>query len=483
MKIHKTGDEAKKSIATGVNIIVDALKTTYGSNGGNATIKRKYTTPLITNDAKSIIDDFELDNELEDLGREVLQQAVNSVNDLTGDGRKTTSILLQAIMNAGFKKLNSIKENNSPMAVRKEIIEACSKVIKLIKPKTIETPEEITNVATVSSESKEIGETIAKMFVELGKDALITVQDGFNGVIETETLKGTDLDAGLPHKTLSNTDDIEYREPNPNIIITNHPIDSVKDIKTLIQKANGESLILICEHFSPILYEYVVQMKLSGEFTIIPIKAPTVTKSYLLEDLAILLNTELCDKEIHKLEEAKVGSCKNIIVGKGKTTFIGTDGDTKERIAKLNEELKQAESLYDQDKLKTRIHKLSGGMGIIRVGGETDTDRGYLKLKIKDAVNATRQAMKGGVVKGAGYCLKEVSDTMEVNILSEAIKEPYRLIYESGVTEISDSIIDPYNVVKASLEKACSQAGLIITNEISIADKREKGKDISLEDN
>lgn len=483
MKVYKTGQEARTKVIEGINKLADALKQTYGSNGGNATIKREFLPPLMTNDAKSIIDEFELDDELEDLGREVLKQAVDSVHDLTGDGRKTTSILFQAILKEGFKKVNSIKGDNKPMAVRKEILDACKVVISKIKPTEINTEDEIANIATIASESKEIGKLISRMFVELGKDALITVQDGFNGEIETEVVKGADLDAGLPHKVLSNNDELEYRELNPSIIVTNHPIESVKDIKTILQKVGGKSLVLICEHFAPILYDLVIQWKLSGEFNLIPIKAPTVTKSYLLEDLAILLNTELCDKELHKLEEANIGTCGEIIVAKGKTTFLEVNSNTKDRIKKLEDELKQAESLYDKDKLKNRINKLSGGIGIIRVDGFTDTERGYLKLKIKDAVNATRKAMEGGVVKGAGYCLKEISDTIETNILSEAIKEPYRIIYESGIESIDETVIDPFKVVKASLEKACSQAGLVLTTEIAIATKREKKKNISLEDN
>ena len=486
-KIYHTSETAKNKIKKGIDTIVDALKLAHGPNGGNAIIKRQFLTPLATNDAKEIVDAWELDDETEDLGRELVKQAIDTVNSLVGDGRKTTALLLQSVLDVGMKKLNSITHQHSPMVVRKEINEACKAItaeLNLLATE-IKTEEDIANVATISVESREIGEIIAKMFKRLGKGARIKIQDGFNGIIETETVRGAEIEAGLPHKQLANnSDETEYFEANPTIAITNIPIESTKQISDLIAmatKQDKKSLILICEQFTSALYELMIQIKLSGEFTLIPIKAPTVTKSYLLEDLAVMLNTKLCDKETSSLSKIEFGTCDRISIVKGKTTFLETPGDSTNRVAELEAEIKKADSLYDREKLQQRIENLSGGIGVIRVDGVTDTERGYLKLKIRDAVNATRRSYDG-IVKGGGYSLKQVSDKMEKNILTDAITVPYQLILDSGITDVPDNVIDPVKVVRTALEVACSQAGLILTGEITIADKREKAKDQTLDD-
>lgn len=492
MKVIKLNAEAKAKIRSGIDQVANAVKLTLGPSGRNAIIGQLYQSPLITNDGITIAKEFELDDELENLGAQMVKEATKSANDISGDGTTTTTVLLQAIMDEGFKRLGKITVKPNPMAVRKEILESCALVVKELMSakhvRKIKTEQEIANVATVAVENPEIGAMIAKMFKELGKDAMITTQDGFNGKIETETVKGADLDAGLPHKLLSNstTDDVKYTDSNPAIILTNHPITSIGDLTPLIQRevAKGKkSLILICEQFEYPLYNFILQLKLSGEFTLIPIKAATVSKSYLLEDLAVLLNTQFADKEIVKLSDAQSGSCEKIVISKDKTLFLGTSGDSKERVKKLEEELKVAESLYDKDKLKKRIQKLSGGIGVIRVDGGSDTERGYLKLKIEDAVNATRCALEEGVVKGGGLTLKEIAETMEPNILTEALKAPYNQIQEnSGGLEIGNDVVDPVKVTRTCLEKACNIAGLVLTTEIAIADKREKKEDFKLND-
>lgn len=488
-KIYALNDEAKLKIKSGIDKVANAVKLSLGPSGRNAIIGRPFNDPLFTNDGITIAKEMCLDDEIEQLGLETVRTALKSANDMAGDGTTTTTVLLQAIMEEGFKRLEGgLLGKQDPMAVRKDIQEACILVLEKLKTEAIpiSTLEELIRVATISVESPQIGALIAQMFHDLGKDALITAQDGFNLDIETETIKGSSIEAGLISPYLANNEKGEYTEFNPLILVTTTQINNIEDITPIIIKTsegNRKTLVVVAEQFSKDMINSFVSSKISGVFTVIPIKAPTTSKSYLLEDLAISLGTKLLTDNISTLEVSDLGTCDRVVVGKDKTLLFGTKGDTSSRVKELQTEMKTAESLYDRDKLQKRIGKMSG-IGVIKVGASTDAERDYLKLKIEDAINATRCALEEGVVKGGGLTLMEIANSMDVNILTEALKAPYNQIQKNagGKLEIGADVIDPVKVTRTCLEKACSVAGLVITTEIAIADKKEEPKDYKTEE-
>lgn len=475
MKVYLTQNEAKLKIKSGIDKVCDAIKLTIGPGGANAIIGRPYQKPLITNDGITIANEFMLEDELEQLGVQIVQEALKSANEISGDGTTTTATLIQAILEEAFKVLDprAFGGGENAMKVRKDIDKACKEVVANLKGTKLKSKKEIAKVATISVESEYIGGLIADIFDKLGKDALITTQDGYNRVIETDSVLGTDIDGGLIHEHFANNDKGQYVEDYPIIYTTNKPLKNVVDIDFMLKHAlevGKKSLIVVAEHFEKSLLDLMLHNKISGKFTVIPIKVPTSDKSYLLKDLATLIESDVLETT-----EGKAGTCEKIIVSDGKTVFLGTKGVGN--IKNLQEQMEKAESLYDKDRLKKRIQKLSGGVGVIRVDAETETEREYLKLKIEDAINATRCALEEGVVKGGGLALKEIADTMEVNILTEALKAPYKQIQENaGGIEIGEDVLDPVKVTRTSLEKACSIVGMVITTSIAINDKKEEEK-------
>ena len=471
MKVYTIKEEAKFKIKNGIDKVCDAVKLTIGPGGSNAVIGRPYQKPLVTNDGITIANEFILEDELEQLGVQIVQEALKSANEVSGDGTTTTATLIQAILNEAFKLLDPKSfEKTNPMKVRKQINDACELVVANLKGTKLKTKKDIAKVATISVESERIGNLIADMFDELGKDSLITVQDGFNKIIETDTILGTDIEGGLAHEHFANTDKGQYIEEYPVIYTTNKRLESVADIDVMLKHAiekGKKSLVIVAEYFDKSLLDLMLHNKITGKFTVIPIKVPTSDKSFILKDLSLLLDSNV--------DDLIAGTCQKIIVSDGKTVFLGTKGDIDTKA--LIEQMEKSESLYDKDKLKKRIQKLSGGVGVIRVDAQTETEREYLKLKIEDAINATRCALEEGVVKGGGLALKEISDTIEPNILTEALKAPYKQIQENaGGIEIGEDVIDPVKVTRTSLQKACSIVGMVITTEIAINDKKEEEK-------
>lgn len=489
MKIIRTGKEAQLSLKRGIDAVANAGKLTLGSSGSNAIIGRPYQSPLITNDGITIVKEFQVKDEIEQLGVDSVLDACNSANKEAGDGTTTTLVLTQAITDVGFQKLKSksslVDVGGDPMAIKREINDACKLVVDEIKKKArpVESLEDIKNVATISVESPILGEKIANMFHELGKDAVITTLDGLMDV-EFETIKGLEINTGLISPNLANNNKGEYVQDNPLILVTDHAIESNVQLKPLIAKiieSGRKHLILISDSISKDMLREFVIANVIGIFTVIPLKVPTFNERKILEDYAAITGAKFIDRELYDTEDIELkdlGTCEKVIVKSEQAVFLGSTADTSERIEKLRLEEANSDSVYDKEQLKKRIGKLSGGIGIIRVGAPSDTDREYLKLKIEDAVNATRSAMEEGVVKGGGLTLMEISGEMKENILTEAIKSPYNQIQENagGNLVIGENVLDPVKVTRTALEKACSVAGLIITTKIAIADKREDKK-------
>lgn len=490
MKLFLIEEQAKHKVKLGLDKVANAVKLSLGHSGRNAIIGRPYQAPLITNDGITIAREIELEDEIEQIGKEALDEALKSANDEAGDGTTTTTVLLQAITDEAFKRLEPkgklVKEVTDPMVIRKEINEATQKALEILKTKArlIETLEDIENVATISVENKDLGKKIAKMFHELGKDAVIQTMDSHGFDVEFETIKGLEINAGLPSYHFIN-DKTQYKCENPYILVTNHTIQHDSQLESVISEAltKKRPIVILAEHISKGMIDLFAE-----EFetiNIIPVKCPIFNDNEILKDYASILGAKFYDTfdDLKNFTLKDFGTCDQFIMGKDKTKLIESHGDTTKRIEEVKGQLKDVDTLFDKEQLKKRIGRLQGGMGAIKVGAMTGTDREYLKLKLEDAVNATRHAMAEGVVKGGGLALMEVADELGDTIITKALRTPYEQIQKnSGGCEVGDNVIDPVKVTRTALEKASSVAGLFITIEIAIADKREPKKDKTIDE-
>jgi chaperonin GroEL len=488
MKIVRLGNEAKISIKTGVDAVANAVKLTLGPAGRNAIIGRPYQNPLLTNDGITVAREIELQDEIEQLGKEAVDDALKSANGQAGDGTTTTTVLLQAINNSAFKRLESKnkfeKVSESPMNVRKVIIEDTKKAIQLLKKqvKQIKSLKDLERVAIISVENEYLGKNIAKIFHELGKESLIQTVDSPFEEVTFDSIKGLDISAGLPTVHFENINN-KYLTDNPTILVTNHYLSSPDQVKSFTTE---KPLIIIADNFTK---EFIAECINTTDTNtpVIPLKVPVFNESETLKDYACILGATFIDKDKDNIATKGLeclGTSEKVIISKDKTVFVGVHGDITNRKKTLEEQLETVESEYDKELLKKRISKLSGGIGVIKVGSNSPSEKDYLKLKIEDAVNATRSALEEGIVKGGGLALKEVAEQMKDSILYEALIAPYNQIQlnAGGNLEIGEEVIDPFKVTRTALEKASSVASIIITTEIAIADKREPKKDKTLEE-
>lgn len=493
MKIIKVNKEARKLIQEGINLSADCIKSTLGPDGRNAILGRVSMTPLITNDGVTIAQQIESEDEIVNLGCQMVKE-VSRLSELkAGDGTTTATVLLQAIVNECINKLDNketLLNRENPVKMRLEIEKACGEIVKYLESVAapVVTKEEIYKVAKVSVEIEELAQIITEIFSKIGKDGIISVEEGTYKT-EYEVVTGIEIGSGLLSPLFANKDDI-YELENPKILVLKNTVENIDDIANVVDKVAKEGhndLIVFAKDFNKDLIETLAKIKVTGEFSVIPLKATIPDKTYQQEDLADLLGTTAFGGE-EKLPDnllvSELGRCSKIIVTHEKATFIGGYGNTENRVNTLKKELEKEFSEYNKEKLQKRISALSGGVAVIRVGAESQSEREYLKLKLDDAVLATKYAMQEGVVKGGGLALTDASDKLNKNILSEAIKAPYKQIQaNSGGLEIGDEIIDPLKVTKTALQNACSVAGMILTTEVAITNKnnerdtRQSGED------
>ncbi len=486
MKIVRLGSEARDSIKRGVNRVADAVKVTYGPYGKSVAIGRPYQTPLITVDGLRVAEVVEPIDEIEQLGAELIKDSLTSSNKDSGDGSTVNAILVQAIANAGFSKTEkkSIVETNSvdSIDVKEEITKACDDVVYELKVMATEpTPEQITYVAVTSVKDKTLGEGIGNLFNTLGKDAVVKMVDAPDTEIKFETIRGADINVGLPAPHFDNTGNGEYREANPSILVTNIPIE-VGTLDVLINKLaakDKKSLIVICDSVTK---EANLEFVKDEKFTTVCLKAPLFNDRERFLDYATLVGGKFIERDIDSLNDTKVeelGTTKVVIVSKDQTALVGCS-DTSERIEKLKKLSQEATNNFDRDILQKRIGTLANGIGIIKVGAKSESDRDYLKEKIDDAIKATRGAFDG-VLKGGGLALYEAAEKVKDSILYDCLKEPHRLLKKSGVKDVPEHVVDTLKVISNSLIRACNVAGNIITIEVGINEKREKVEDNNLD--
>ena len=530
------GQDAREALKRGVDKVSDAVRITIGPRGRNVVLDKGYGAPTITNDGVTIAKDISLKDKFENMGAEIVKEVASKTNDTAGDGTTTSVIITQALVESGFKK--SIVGTNS-MGIRRGIEEATRDAVDALRKmsKPIKTDNEVKQVATISAESEEIGVIIADTIKKIGKDGVVTVEESQSFGVDSEIVEGLEFDKGyLSPYMITNSERMEAEYRDPMILVTDKRISTVKDILPLLEKvaASGKKdLVIIAEDVDGEALTTFVVNKLRGSFNVLAIKAPGYgdKKKDLLEDIAATVGAKVISEEVGiKFENAELnmlGSAKRVVSTKESTKIVGgikrNQASVKSRIESLKKQRENTTSKFDIEKLDERIGKLSGGVAVIKVGAATETEMKYLKLKIEDAVNATKAAISEGIVAGGGSALAKVSKKIETKYkeskeakmahenaeaaefaagymaVVEALKEPLRQIAKnagkedgvvvaevlkgqsnSGYDALTDNfvtdmfevgIIDPVKVTRCALENAASAVAILLTTEVAIADE------------
>ncbi len=526
------GEDVKKKLKKGVDTVANAVKVTLGPRGRNVVLDKGYGGPTITNDGVSIAKEISLKDKFENMGAEIIKEVANKTNELAGDGTTTATVLTQALVTEGLKQttmgLNS-------MAVRNGMEHAAADVVEALKGMAtqINSIDEIKQVATISAESKELGEKIAETIDKVGKDGVVTVEESQSFGLETELTEGMEFDKGyVSPYMVTNPERMEAELKDAHILLTDKKVSSVQEILPLLEKiaqTGKKELVIIADDIEGEALATFVVNKLKGGFSVLAIKAPGYgdRKKEMLADLAVTTGGTVISEEIGlKLENteiAQLGKADRVVSTKDKTTVVGGGGEKSaidDRVSALKAQLDGA-SKYDKEKLEERIAKLAGGVAVIKVGAATETEMKYLKLKIEDAVNATRAAIEEGIVPGGGTSLTRAANIVEKNVLSrknldkeelvgynivlKALEVPLKQIadntgkddgavivqkvkdaggnagYDAAKGEMIDDmikagIIDPVKVERACVQHAVSAAAILLTSECAIADEPEDDK-------
>jgi len=523
-------EKARKALKTGIDKVANAVKITLGPRGRNVALDKGYGGPTITNDGVTIAKDITLKDKFENMGAEIVKEVASKTNEISGDGTTTSIVLTQAIISEGLKQTAM---GLNAMAVKRGIDKAAGLVVKALADmaKQIKTKDEIKQVASISAESSELGAKIAETIDKVGKDGVVTVEESQSFGVDSEVVKGLEFDKGyVSPYMITNTERMEAEYKDIPILITDKKISAIKEILPLLEKlaqTGKKDLVIIADDVEGEALATFVVNKLRGAFNILAVKAPGYgdRKKEILEDIAITIGGEVVSESVgikmENIELKVLGKANKIISTKDNTIIVGGKGkkaDIDKRIEQLKYQLKESDSKFDKEKLEERIAKLSGGVAVIRVGAATETEMKYLKLKIEDAVNATKAAIEEGIVIGGGAALikvigkiqgyKNLSKEEEIgfNILLKAIEMPLKQIainagkddgsaivekikelknntagYDASKDEIVQDmflagIVDPVKVVRSEVQNAVSAAGILLTMEVAIADEPEEDK-------
>ncbi|MBI5400523.1 MAG: chaperonin GroEL [Candidatus Yonathbacteria bacterium] len=414
--------DARMALKAGIDKVADAVKITLGPRGRNVVLDRGYGAPMITNDGVSIAKDITLPNKFENMGAEIIKEVATKTNEIAGDGTTTAVVLTQAIVALGFKQTTM---GVNAMGIKLGIEAAKTAVVAALKDlaKPIKSKEEIMQVATISAESAELGRIIADTINKVGKDGVVTVEESQSFGVEREIVMGFEFDKGyVSPYMITNPDRMEAEYRDTPILLTDAKISSIKDIVPLLEKlaqSGKKDLVIIADDVEGEALATFVVNKLRGGFNVLAIKAPGYgdRKKEIMNDIAVTTGATIISEELGiKLENADVsmlGKVTKVIATKDKTIIAGGKGKKSEieaHISTLRAQLKQSENKYDSEKLEERIAKLSGGVAVIKVGAATETEMKYLKLKIEDAVNATKAAIDEGIVAGGGTALIKAAE-------------------------------------------------------------------------
>ena len=521
-KLIQFDEEARRGLERGVNKLADAVKVTLGPKGRNVVLEKKFGSPTITNDGVTIAKDIELEDPFENMGAALVREVATKTNDIAGDGTTTATLLAQSIVHEGMK---NVVAGANPMVLKRGIKKATDCLVKKLQEnaKTVSTKEEKAQVASISAGDTEIGGLIADAMEKVGNDGVITVEESKTMETSLETVEGMQFDRGyISPYMVTDPDKMEAVLSNPYVFITDRKITMIQDIMPVLEKVvqQGRELLIIAEDIEGEALATLVVNRLRGTFKAVAVKAPGFgdRRKAMLQDIATLTGATVISEEVgRKLDSATVadlGSCSQVRVTKDLTTIVDGAGDKQaiaDRVASIRAQIPETTSQFDKEKLQERLAKLSGGVAVIKVGAATETELKDKKLRIEDALNATRAAVAEGIVAGGGTALLQVQPALDeleketegdektgIDIVRRAIEAPVRQLAnnaglegaviveavkkakkgigfnaqtEEYVDMIKSGIVDPCKVTRSALQNAASIAAMILTTEAVVADK------------
>jgi len=523
-KILEFDEDARRSLERGVNALADAVKVTIGPKGRNVVIDKKWGAPTITNDGVTIAREVELENPYENLGAQLAKEVATKTNDVAGDGTTTATVLAQAMVREGLKQ---VAAGASPTGIKRGI----DKAVKAVTDELVATAREvadkneIANVATISSQDREVGELIADAFDKVGKDGVISVEESSTTSMELEFTEGMQFDKGfISAYFITDADRMESVLEDARILLVQGKVASVQELLPLLEKVvqEGKPLLIIAEDVEGEALSTLVVNRIRGTFTSCAVKAPAFgdRRKAILQDLAILTGAQVVAPEVGlKLDQVGtevLGTARRVVVSKDTTTIVdggGNPADVEARVAQIKAEIERTDSDWDREKLQERLAKISGGVVVIKVGGHTEVELKERKHRIEDAVSATRAAIEEGIVAGGGTALVQAAKVLDgdlgltgdeatgVGIVRRSMVEPLRWIAENAgdqgyvvtakvaelpaghglnaatgeyVDLLAAGVIDPVKVTRSALENAASIAAMLLTTEALVVEKPEK---------
>ncbi len=518
----KFSSDARSAMVRGVDILADTVKVTLGPKGRNVVLEKSFGSPLITNDGVTIAKEIELEDHFENMGAKLVSEVASKTNDIAGDGTTTATVLTQAIVREGIKNVTA---GANPIGIRRGIEAAVSAAVEALKNNAIPVAnkEAIAQVAAVSSRSEKVGEYISEAMEKVGKDGVITIEESRGMETELEVVEGMQFDRGyLSQYMVTDSEKMVADLENPYILITDKKISNIQEILPLLESIlqSNRPLLIIADDVDGEALPTLVLNKIRGTFNVVAVKAPGFgdRRKAMLEDIAILTGGTVITEDLGlELKDATIealGQVARVTVDKDSTVIVEGAGNPEaisHRVAVIKSQIETTTSEFDREKLQERLAKLSGGVAVIKVGAATETELKEMKLRIEDALNATRAAVEEGIVAGGGTALVNVIPavaTLELtgdeatgrNIVLRALEEPVRQIAHNAgfegsividrlknaevgtgfnaatgewVNMIEEGIIDPVKVSRSALQNAASVASLILTTEAVVANKPE----------
>lgn len=521
----KFGEDARKALESGVNKLANTVKITLGPKGRNVVLDKKFGSPLITNDGVTIAKEIELEDPFENMGAQLVKEVATKTNDVAGDGTTTATLLAQAIIREGLK---NVAAGANPMIVKRGIQKAVDEAVKGIHEisEKVKGKDDITRVASVSANDEEIGSLIADAMEKVGNDGVITVEESKTMGTHLEVVEGMQFDRGyVSGYMVTDSEKMEAVLEDPYILITDKKISNIQEILPLLEQIvqQGKKLVIIAEDVEGEALATLIVNKLRGTFTCVAVKAPGFgdRRKAMLQDIAILTGGQVITEELGlDIKEATItqlGRAEKVIVQKENTIIVSGKGDNKQikdRVASIKAQIEETTSDFDKEKLQERLAKLAGGVAVVQVGAATETEMKDKKLRIEDALAATRAAVEEGIVSGGGTAFINVvpkvrelinklsgDEKTGAQIVAKALEEPLRQIVinaglegsvvlekvnnsekgigfdaykEKYVNMIEAGIVDPAKVTRSALQNAASIAAMLLTTESVVADKPEK---------
>lgn len=519
------GEDARKALLNGVNQLADTVKITLGPKGRNVVLDKKYGAPLITNDGVTIAKEIELDDAYENMGAQLVKEVATKTNDVAGDGTTTATLLAQALIREGMKNVTA---GANPMAVRNGIQKAVDKAVESLKKnsKKISGPDDIARVASISAANDFIGKLISEAMAKVSSDGVITVEESKTAETYSEVVEGMMFDRGyVSPYMVTDTEKMEAVIDDASILITDKKISNIQEILPLLEKIvqSGRKLVIIAEDIEGEALSTLVLNKLRGTFTCVGVKAPGFgdRRKEMLQDIAILTGGQVISTEVGlELKDAtmeQLGHARQVKVDKENTIIVDGSGDKKliaDRVGQIRSQIEKTTSDFDKEKLQERLAKLSGGVAVIKVGAATEIEMKEKKMRVEDALAATKAAVEEGIVAGGGVALinaipaveelvktSEGDDKTGAKIVLRALEEPVRQIATNAGLEgsiiidaikksnkvgygynfmtdeygdmISFGVVDPTKVTRSALQNAASVASMVLTTESLVADKKE----------